>query len=41
MREQAHKVKLGVKENAKDSGLDSNVIVRPRNDTNFGKGILD
>ena len=41
MREQAHKVKVGVKENAKDSGLDSSVKVRPRTDTNFGKGILD
>ena len=41
MREQAHKVKVGVKENAKDNGLDSSVKVRPRTDTNFGKGILD
>ena len=41
MREQAHKVKLGVKENAKDSGRYSIVKVRARTDTNFGKGILD
>ena len=41
MREEAHKVKVGVKENAKDSGLDFSVKVRPRTDTNFGKGILD